>query len=77
MSTPSDWRCSTPSWIGPTGWNLSTFRPPSSSGVIANDPLPTGPHIPFGGYKESGMGRENGSHGIEDFLEVKAISIGI
>jgi succinate-semialdehyde dehydrogenase / glutarate-semialdehyde dehydrogenase len=45
--------------------------------VGANDPLPTGPHIPFGGYKESGMGRENGSHGIEDFLEVKAISIGI
>jgi succinate-semialdehyde dehydrogenase / glutarate-semialdehyde dehydrogenase len=45
--------------------------------VGANDPLPTGPHIPFGGYKESGMGRENGSHGIEDFLEVKAISIGL
>jgi len=45
--------------------------------VGANDPLPTGPHIPFGGYKESGMGRENGSHGIEEFLEVKAISIGL
>jgi len=45
--------------------------------VGANDPLPTGPHIPFGGYKESGLGRENGSHGIEDFLEVKAISIGL
>jgi succinate-semialdehyde dehydrogenase/glutarate-semialdehyde dehydrogenase len=45
--------------------------------VGANDPLPTGPHIPFGGYKESGMGRENGSHGIEDFVEVKAISIGL
>jgi succinate-semialdehyde dehydrogenase/glutarate-semialdehyde dehydrogenase len=45
--------------------------------VGANDPLPTGPHIPFGGYKESGVGRENGSHGIEAFLEVKAISIGI
>jgi succinate-semialdehyde dehydrogenase/glutarate-semialdehyde dehydrogenase len=45
--------------------------------VGANDPLPTGPHIPFGGYKESGVGRENGSHGIEEFLEVKAISIGI
>jgi succinate-semialdehyde dehydrogenase/glutarate-semialdehyde dehydrogenase len=45
--------------------------------VGANDPLPTGPHIPFGGYKESGLGRENGSHGIEDFVEVKAISIGL
>jgi len=45
--------------------------------VGVNDPLPTGPHIPFGGYKESGLGRENGSEGIQEFLETKAISIGI
>jgi succinate-semialdehyde dehydrogenase/glutarate-semialdehyde dehydrogenase len=45
--------------------------------VGVNDPLPTGPHIPFGGFKESGMGRENGSMGIDHFLETKAVSIGI
>jgi len=28
---------------------------------------------PFGGYKQSGNGREWGMHGIEDFLEVKAV----
>jgi len=28
---------------------------------------------PFGGYKQSGNGREWGAHGIEDFLEVKAV----
>ncbi len=29
---------------------------------------------PFGGYKQSGNGREGGVWGIEDFLEVKAVS---
>ena len=45
--------------------------------VGANDPLPVGPHIPFGGMKESGIGREAGTEGIAEFLETKAVSIGI
>lgn len=31
---------------------------------------------PFGGYKESGIGRESSSYGIEEFLETKYIAIG-
>jgi acyl-CoA reductase-like NAD-dependent aldehyde dehydrogenase len=29
---------------------------------------------PFGGYKQSGLGRESGRYGVEEFLEVKALN---
>jgi aldehyde dehydrogenase (NAD+) len=31
------------------------------------------PSAPFGGYKQSGVGREGGTFGLEEFLETKAI----
>ena len=33
------------------------------------------PAAPFGGYKQSGLGREAGAAGIEEFLETKAIQV--
>ena len=32
-------------------------------------------NAPFGGYKQSGNGRENGKYGFEEFLEFKAIQL--
>lgn len=35
------------------------------------------PDAPFGGYKQSGVGREMGPEGIEEYLETKTIAIGV
>ena len=43
------------------------------AGTVTINAGSTGAGAPFGGYKQSGVGRENGYLGIEDFLEAKAI----
>ncbi|MFQ5517106.1 MAG: aldehyde dehydrogenase family protein, partial [Acidimicrobiia bacterium] len=43
--------------------------------VGVNDPTPASPVAPFGGFKESGLGREGSQQGIEEFLETKLVSI--
>lgn len=46
-------------------------------GIVGwNDGAPSAAHAPFGGMKESGIGREGGSEGIEPYLETKYLSIG-
>jgi acyl-CoA reductase-like NAD-dependent aldehyde dehydrogenase len=32
------------------------------------------PQAPFGGYKQSGIGREYGTYGLEEYLQIKAIA---
>lgn len=43
--------------------------------VGINDPVPSTSNCPFGGFKESGWGRELGSEGLDAYLETKHISI--
>lgn len=44
------------------------------AGRIQINESPNEPYLPFGGYKQSGIGREWGDYGIEEFLEVKSIA---
>ncbi len=39
-------------------------------GIIAAE------HVPFGGVKQSGLGREGSHHGIDDYVEIKYVCLG-
>lgn len=43
------------------------------AGQVTINSAPMDVGAPFGGYKQSGNGREWGEHGFEEFLEVKAV----
>jgi succinate-semialdehyde dehydrogenase/glutarate-semialdehyde dehydrogenase len=48
------------------------------AGVIGvNDMLPTATEAPFGGMKQSGLEREQGSEGLAKYLETKMVSIAL
>ncbi len=44
--------------------------------VGANEVLTSNEGAPFGGVKESGIGREGSRYGIEDFVEIKYLALG-
>ena len=44
--------------------------------VGANTPKFTGAPVPFGGTKQSGLGREGSRHGIDDYSELKYLCLG-
>ncbi|MFG2062746.1 aldehyde dehydrogenase family protein [Micromonospora sp. NPDC048871] len=43
------------------------------TGAVDINGAPFNPLAPFGGYKQSGLGRELGAHGLAEFCELKAI----
>ncbi|MBM7703848.1 NAD-dependent succinate-semialdehyde dehydrogenase [Metabacillus iocasae] len=45
--------------------------------VGVNDGAPSTAQAPFGGFKESGLGREGGHWGMDEYLEVKYISLSL
>ncbi|XP_072939685.1 aldehyde dehydrogenase, cytosolic 1-like [Epargyreus clarus] len=56
--------------------NVLQFSKHVEAGTVwVNTYMEFGPQAPFGGFKESGIGRENGINGVEAYLEVKTVAI--
>jgi len=55
------WRVSEALEYGMVGVNV---------GILATE------HVPFGGVKQSGLGREGSHHGIDDYVEIKYLCLG-
>jgi succinate-semialdehyde dehydrogenase/glutarate-semialdehyde dehydrogenase len=56
---------------------ISTAEALESGMVAINKGVISDPAAPFGGFKQSGLGREGGFAGIEEFLETKYIGVEI
>ncbi|MFM5886049.1 MAG: aldehyde dehydrogenase family protein [Novosphingobium sp.] len=52
----------------------AAVAPHLRAGMVAINNWGPSPGAPFGGYKQSGNGREGGLAGLKDFMEMKAIS---
>lgn len=55
-------------------WRVAEALEAGTIGI--NDGVPSTSNCPFGGFKESGWGRELGQEGLDAFLEVKHVSFG-
>ncbi len=61
--------------IGDTQRALNITKRIRAGALSVNGGVSITGDLPFGGYKQSGIGREWGLEGIEEFMEIKAIGI--
>jgi aldehyde dehydrogenase (NAD+) len=53
--------------------SLNVARRIRTGAINVNGGHAFGPDIPFGGYKHSGLGRQNGVYGFEQYLQTKVV----
>jgi aldehyde dehydrogenase (NAD+) len=53
---------------------LAVARRVRTGSMSVNGGAPYGADLPFGGYKHSGVGRQNGTAGFDQYLEIKSLA---
>ena len=64
-------------WSADEARALSVARRIRTGTLMVNGGVYYGADAPFGGYKQSGIGREMGREGFEEYLETKTIAISV
>jgi acyl-CoA reductase-like NAD-dependent aldehyde dehydrogenase len=54
---------------------LQTMRRVKAGRVWVNCTITGGPELPIGGFRQSGIGRETGKYGVEEYTEIKSTHI--
>jgi betaine-aldehyde dehydrogenase len=77
LSNDNDYGLAAAVWSRDIKKAINTARALRAGIVWINDTQPAPTEMPWGGYKQSGVGRELGKDGVEDYLEKKSIYINL
>ena len=73
-TTPST-ACTAAVWSADRGTGASAVAMRMRTGSVDINGAAYNPMAPFGGYKHSGVGREMGAAGLEEYLETKSVGL--
>jgi len=77
MANDTEYGLSAAVWTNDIKKAMMTARAIRAGVVWINDTQSAPPEMPWGGYKQSGIGRELGKEGVEDFLEHKVVYLNL
>ncbi|MFB3738343.1 MAG: aldehyde dehydrogenase [Candidatus Velamenicoccus archaeovorus] len=77
LANDNDYGLAAAVWTNDLRKALNTARALRAGIVWINDTQPAPTEMPWGGYKQSGIGRELGKEGVDDYLEEKSVYVNL